>query len=125
MKQAKTSFKPVLAHSTTERCDARVIYLCLGRRWQDLEPDCIETEATQTEHPLQWYGENAAAFRIFRRKPAPEKDRHGGNWLAGHLLHVQHIKPGQVPAAIYPACSARHSHLITLSYLTGRATSTN
>ena len=76
MKQAITSLEAMLAQTPLEIVNARFIRLCVGGRGQKLEPDRVEAEPAQTQHPLQRHGKIAAAFRVFRRKPATKKDRH-------------------------------------------------
>ena len=45
-------------------------------RRQDLQPDRIELQSPQPEHPLQRHRKISAAFAILRRKPAAEEDCH-------------------------------------------------
>jgi len=76
MKQAITSLEAMLTQAPLEIANARFIFVRVGRRWQELEPDSVETEAAQSQHPLQRHRKIPAALRIFRRKPAAEEDRH-------------------------------------------------
>src|ERR1044071_707202 len=76
MKQAITSLEAMLAQTSLEILDPRFICPGVGRRWQEFEPNGIEAEAAQTQHPLQRHRKNTAAFGIFCRKPATKKDRH-------------------------------------------------
>ena len=66
----------MLAQASLEIVGACFICLRLGRRWQELEPNSVEAEPAQAQHPLQRHGKVAASFRIFRRKPATEEDGH-------------------------------------------------
>ena len=50
----------------------------VARRGQKFEPDRIQPQPAQTQHPLQRHGKIAAAFAIFRRKAASEENRHAG-----------------------------------------------
>ena len=40
------------------------------------EPDCVQLQSTQPEHPLQRHRKIAAALEIFRCKAAAEKNSH-------------------------------------------------
>ena len=66
----------MLAQTSLEIANARVIFLGVAAGRAQLEPDGVEPQPAQSQYPLQRDGEIAAAFRIFRRKPAAEKDRH-------------------------------------------------
>jgi len=59
------------------------------RAQQELQPNRIELESPQPEHPLQRNGEVSAAFAILRREPATEEDCHASRMV------------------ILPACSRR------------------
>ncbi len=48
----------------------------IRRRRQKLEPDRVQPQPPQSQHPLQRHGKIAAPFRIFRRKAAAKKDGH-------------------------------------------------
>ena len=52
------------------------------RAWQELQPDRIELQSPQPEHPLQRNGKISAAFAILRRKPAAEEDCHSAREYA-------------------------------------------
>ena len=76
LKQAVVSGKAMLAQASLEIANARFIFAGVLRGRAQLEPDGVEPQPAQSQHPLQRHGKIAAAFRIFRRKPAAEKDRH-------------------------------------------------
>ena len=76
IKQAITSLEAMLTQAPLEIANARFIFARVGGRWQELEPDSVETEPAQAQHPLQRHRKIAASLRVFRRKPAAEKDRH-------------------------------------------------
>jgi hypothetical protein len=59
-----------------EVVDPVLIGLRIIRGRQQLEPDGIELQSPQAEHPLQWNGKISAAFPIFCGKGAAKKDRH-------------------------------------------------
>jgi hypothetical protein len=48
---------------------------------QQLEPDSIELQSPQAEHPLQRHGKISAAFAIFCGKAASEENRHASRIL--------------------------------------------
>ena len=76
MEQTIAAAKSVLAQLPLELADARCIFARVRRRGQQLEPDGIEPESAQSQHPLERYRKIAAAFRIFRREAATEEDCH-------------------------------------------------
>src|ERR1044071_4226195 len=59
-----------------ENANSRRILAWIGGRGQNLQPDGLEAEAPQPEHPLERHGKIATAFGIFCRKPAAQKNRH-------------------------------------------------
>jgi len=59
-----------------KNADARFILARVRRGRQKLEPNRVKPEPSQPQHPLQRHRIIAAAFRIFRRKPAANKDGH-------------------------------------------------
>src|SRR5882724_6088308 len=54
----------------------RLVTEDIVRARQELQPDCIELQSPQREHPLQRNGKISAAFAILRRKAATEEDCH-------------------------------------------------
>ncbi len=66
----------MLAQAPLEIANARFIFPRVRCGRQQFQPDRVETEPAQAQHPLQRHGKIAAAFRIFRGKAAAEKDRH-------------------------------------------------
>ena len=66
----------MFAQPPLKNADARFIFTRLGRGRQKLEPNRIESEPSQPQHPLQRHRTVSAAFRIFCREPAAEEDRH-------------------------------------------------
>ena len=78
VKKAIRVLQSVLAESPLENPDSRFILARVCRCGQQFEPDRIQSETPQSEHPLQRHGIIAAALGIFRRKPAAEKDSHAG-----------------------------------------------
>ena len=76
MQQTITAAESVLAHLALELPDSRLIFARVRSRRQQLEPNRIEPETAQSEHPLQRHGKITAALRIFRREAATEEDGH-------------------------------------------------
>ena len=76
MEQTITAAESVLAQLSLELADARFIFARVRRRGQQFEPNGIEPEAAQSQHPLERHRKIAAAFRIFRREAATEEDCH-------------------------------------------------
>ena len=76
MKQTITFLEAMFPQAPLEMANARFVFARVGGRWQELEPDSVETEPAQSQHPLQRHRKIAASFRVFRRKPAAEEDRH-------------------------------------------------
>jgi len=76
MQQTVTAAESMLAQLPLELPDSRLIFARIGGGRQQLEPDRIESEPAQSEHPLQRHGKIPAAFRIFRREATTEEDGH-------------------------------------------------
>jgi len=89
MQQAVTILQTMFVEQPLEFPNARFILARVGGCGQKLEPDRIETEAPQPEHPLQRHGKIAAAFGIFRGKAAAEKDGHDANNRKRRTPNVQ------------------------------------
>ena len=64
-----------------EVVDPGLIGLRVIRRRQQLQPDSIELQPPQTEHPLQRDGKISAAFAIFCGKAASQENRHASRIL--------------------------------------------
>jgi hypothetical protein len=56
--------------------DLRLVSQDIVRARQELQPDRIELQSPQPQHPLQRNGKISPAFAILRRKPAAKKDCH-------------------------------------------------
>ena len=56
--------------------DLGLIGSCIVRSRQQLDPDRIELQSPQSEHPLQRHRKISATFTILCRKPAAEEDCH-------------------------------------------------
>ena len=76
LEQTITATESMLAQLSLELVDARCIFARVRRRRQQFEPDGIEPEAAQSEHPLERHRKIAAALGVFRREAATEEDRH-------------------------------------------------
>src|SRR5437773_5669346 len=61
----------------------------VGRR-QQLQPDRIELQSPQPEHPLQRHRKISTAFTILRREPAAYKDCHASRMVI--LLACSRVK---------------------------------
>src|SRR6266487_6948710 len=66
----------VLAHLPLEIVDLCAIVARTFHRWQQFEPDRVEFQSSETEHPLQRHGKIPPALEILRRKSASEKNCH-------------------------------------------------
>jgi len=77
MKKAEAIAESVLAQPALENSDPRFIFARVLRRGQKLQPDRIQPETAQPQHPLERDRKIAAAFGIFRRESAAQKDSHG------------------------------------------------
>src|SRR5437773_1285455 len=85
IEEAIRVLQSVLAQSTVENANTRFILAPVGGCWQKFQPDRIQPEPAQSKHPLERHGVIAAALRIFRRKPAAEKDGHGHRIVCSRL----------------------------------------
>src|SRR5574338_864931 len=56
--------------------DLRLVSEDIIRAGQKLQPDCVQVQSPQPEHPLQRNGKISAPFTIFRCEAAPEEDCH-------------------------------------------------
>ena len=77
-----------------EVVDPCLIGLRVICRRQQLQPDSIELQSPQTEHPLQRDGKISAAFAIFCGKAASQKNRHASRILI--LLACSRLKDGNL-----------------------------
>ena len=49
---------------------------CVSSAGKNFQPDSVELESLQTEHPLQWYGKDSPALAIFRDETAAQENSH-------------------------------------------------
>ena len=70
--------KAVFAKTALKTFYARAIGTRIACRREQFEPDGIEFQPLQPEHPLQRNRKNAATMAIFRGETAAEKNGHGG-----------------------------------------------
>src|SRR5438876_4870837 len=68
IQQTVSATQAVLAQSSLEVRDPGLISARIVCRRYQLQPDGVEFQSPQSEHPLQRHGENATAFAIFRGK---------------------------------------------------------
>ena len=80
-KQGISAGQPVRPQLALEISDPCFIGLQIVRSRQQLEPDRIEFQSLQPEHPLQRHRKISAAFKIFRREPAAQKDGHASRMV--------------------------------------------
>src|SRR5205823_13356519 len=66
--------KPELCRKTLYRSPVCCFVTAAGKNFQ---PNSVELESLQTEHPLQWYGKDSPAFAIFRDETAAQENSHG------------------------------------------------
>ena len=76
VKQTIAATESVGAQLPAEVVDLAFVITQIPFAWHVLEPDRVELQAPQTEHPLQRNGKIAPAVEIFRRKSAAEKNGH-------------------------------------------------
>ena len=76
IKQAVAASKLMLTELPLKFADARFILTQVFGGGKQFEPNRLESETAQSQHPLQRYRKIAASFGIFRGKAAAEKDRH-------------------------------------------------
>jgi len=66
--------KPELRRKTLYRSPVCCFVTAAGKNFQ---PNSVELESLQTEHPLQWYGKDSPALAIFRDETAAQENSHG------------------------------------------------
>src|SRR6266404_618517 len=95
--------------------DLRLVSQDIIRARQELQPDRIEIQSLQPEHPLQRNRKIAATFAIFRRKPTAEEERHASRMVI--LLACSSCKIFSVlpDAAVrrHVRCSSEHLTLLS------------
>ena len=78
IEQTISSSQAVLTQSALEITDVRLVRASIICRRQQLEPNRVQLQPPQTEHPLQRHGKIAAALAIFGGETTTEEDRHAG-----------------------------------------------
>ena len=73
IKQAISTSQPMSRAAVAGNCDADFVRSRVVCRRQQLEPDGVEFQPPQPEHPLQRHGKIAAALAIFCGKAAAQK----------------------------------------------------
>src|SRR5437016_4663546 len=76
IEQAIASGQPMSAQLPPEVVNLALILAKIPFARHVLEPDRVEFQAAQSEHPLQRHRKVATTLEIFRRKPAAEKNSH-------------------------------------------------
>src|SRR5712691_2621719 len=76
IEQAISTGEPMCAQLPLEIVDLSSILARIFARRQQLEPNRVEVQPAQTEHPLQRHRKIPAALAIFRCKAAPKENRH-------------------------------------------------
>jgi hypothetical protein len=78
--------------SSLEIVDPGLIGTQIVCRRQQLQPDRVEFQSTQSEHPLQGYRKIATALAVLRRKTTSKKD--------GHALRIARVATRSSPGVI-------------------------
>ena len=76
IQQTIASGQTMRAHLSLKIFDASFVRAEILGRGQMLEPDRIELQPPQTQHPLQRHREISPSLAILRRETASNKDRH-------------------------------------------------
>ena len=76
IKQTISPAQSVRAELALEVVDLTLVVARISFAWQMLEPDRVQFQSTQTEHPLQRHRKITPALEIFCREPAAEKNCH-------------------------------------------------
>ena len=78
MKKAIMLGKAMFSKTTLKTFDARAIGLRIARGRQQFQPNGIQLQPLQSEHPLERNRETSTAVAILCRETAAEKDGHRG-----------------------------------------------
>src|ERR1700737_2598973 len=76
IKEAVAPAESMLPRLPLEIVNVRLVDARISCRRQNLQPDRIQLQSAQPEHPLQRHRQIAAALAVLRRKPAPEENCH-------------------------------------------------
>ena len=76
VKQTISPAESMRAQLSLEVVDLALVVAKISFARQMFQPDRVQLQSAQAEHPLQWNRKIAATLEIFRRKPAAEENRH-------------------------------------------------
>ena len=79
----------MFSKTTLKTFDARAIGTQIVRGRQQFEPDGIQLQPLQSEHPLERNRKGSAAVAIFCRETAAEENGHRGNEIRKQTHDVQ------------------------------------